>query len=87
MAHNFDQLLDRVIRAGRIPVGGVAFDQRQAPQTPPAQPPQPPQNPFLQPAQQNPFAPPPQQQPRPPEDSSAQPPQRPDQDPFGELLG
>ncbi len=41
MAHYFDQLLDRVIRAGRIPVGGVPFEQsatapQQAP-VPPAQ--------------------------------------------------
>ena len=51
MAHLFDQLLDRVIRAGRISVGGVPFDQtgptapaRYAPQSPqaPQAPPTPP---------------------------------------------
>ena len=32
MAHYFDQLLDRVIRAGRIPVGGVPFEQAESAQ-------------------------------------------------------
>jgi cellulose biosynthesis protein BcsQ len=55
MAHHFDQLLDRVIRAGRIPVGGVPFEQtqtsptpQQAPYVPDAQP-QSPQTPTAAP--------------------------------------
>jgi hypothetical protein len=60
MAHHFDQLLDRVIRAGRIPVGGVPFDQQTEPQPPqqPQQPPQSPQGPPQQPKrpdQEDPF--------------------------------
>lgn len=83
MAHNFDQLLDRVIRAGRIPVGGVPFDQPQAQpaqQQAPQQQPEQPQNPFPQP--QNPFL-----QPQQPQNPFAQPQAQPPQNPFGELSG
>ena len=68
MAHNFDQLLDRVIRAGRIPVGGVPYgeprqeQERQPflqPQNPQPQSPQP-QNPFPQPQSPQPQVPQPQ---------------------------
>lgn len=90
MAHNFDQLLDRVIRAGRIPVGGVPFDQSPAAAPIPPQqqqqqqnpfPQLPQQNPFVQPQQQNPFVQP-QQSPGP-----EQPKQTDERNPFGDLFG
>ncbi len=86
MAHYFDQLLERVIRAGRIPVAGRTFDdndtgieqQRQQPAPPQQQPPkQPPQQWPAQPlgrrearAQQAPQASPQQPQQPSPQDPS-----------------